>query len=86
VLQPSATISANPTRVKSGGTSRITWTLSNTSCTAKRNGVPWTPGPGFSSSNSYLDTITGQTVYIITCTGVTPQSVTVNVLAGFNEF
>ena len=89
VLQPSATISANPTRVRStppGNTSTIKWTLSNTSCTAKRNGVPWTPGPGFSSSNSYLDTITGQTVYIITCTGVTPQSVTVNVLAGFNEF
>lgn len=89
VLQPSATISANPTRVRPtppGNTSTISWTLSNTSCTATRNGVAWNPGPSFSSSNSYLDTITRQTVYTITCTGVTPQSVTVNVLAGFNEF
>ncbi len=90
VLQPIATISANPTRVRSvppGNTSTISWTLSNTSCTAKRNGISWNPGPSFSSTNSYLDTLTGQTTYTITCTNIaTPQSVTVNVLAGFQEF
>ncbi|MCR4275894.1 MAG: hypothetical protein NUV90_00720 [Candidatus Parcubacteria bacterium] len=91
VLQPSATISANPTRVRStppGNTSTITWTISDTTCSITRSpsASGW-PKTGLSAPGSNVtDTITGQTTYTITCTGAAPQSITVNILAGFQEF
>lgn len=91
VLQPSATISANPTRVRStppGNTSTISWTVTDTTCSIARSpSVSGWPKSNLSAPGSNTtDTITGQTIYTITCTGVTPQSITVNVLANFQEF
>jgi hypothetical protein len=85
VLQPTASISANPTRVKTGTNSQISWSASQVkSCVVS--------GPGLSSTNlsgSPFVTVNAQSTYTITCqTNGTPitKSVTVNVLAGFQEF
>lgn len=92
VLQPTASISANPMRVSNGAEPTISWTVTDvSSCAITRNGAPWKSG--ISSSNSSSDTIpvSSQTTYTITCTdsignSMTSKSVTVNILTGFQEF
>ncbi len=64
ILQPQATITANPVRVASGANSTITWSSSNVrSCTES--------GPGLSTStqsgNQTISNIAKQSVYTITC-------------------
>ncbi|MFZ2167897.1 MAG: hypothetical protein WAV50_03455 [Minisyncoccia bacterium] len=85
VLEPSASISAAPTRVKTGQSTAISWSASGvTSCAVS--------GPGISSatkSGSQSVAITVQSTYTITCqTNGAPltQSVTVNVEPDFQEF
>ena len=86
VLAPSATISASPSRVPSGGgSSTISWNATGVgSCTVS--------GPGLSStgkSGSQTVTITAQSTYTITCTtngDPVTRSVTVNVTPDFEEF
>jgi hypothetical protein len=90
VHSSNVTISANPTRVTSGGTSTISWTSSDvTSCAVTRNGVAWKVGLS-SPGVGVVDTITGQTTYTIVCTGTggttAPESVMVNVLPIFQPF
>ena len=80
-----ASISASPTRVRSGASSTITWNASGvTSCTVS--------GPGLSASTktgSQPVTITQQSLYTLTCqTSGNPvtQTAIVNVVPGFQEF
>lgn len=96
VLAPGASISANPARVPSGNTSAITWSANGVqSCTVTGPGgtiVPSTPSNSehaFSTGSPYTATITGQSVFTITCqTNSSPvsRSVTVNVQQTFEEF
>ena len=90
-----ATISANPNRVASGGTTALTWSASPsilTACTITRNGVDMGVTFDKLSGTSVSDPthITTQTVYKLSCTG--PQNATasataiVNVLPAFTEF
>ena len=90
-----ATISANPNRVASGGTTALTWSASPnilTACTITRNGVDMGATFDTLSGTSVSDPIhiTTQTVYKFSCTG--PQNATasataiVNVLPAFTEF
>jgi len=85
VLQPTASISANPLRVQTGTPSLITWSASQVnSCT--------TSGPGLSStslSGSQNVQINSQSTFTITCqTNGSPitSSVTINVIPVFKEF
>ncbi|MDP2651687.1 MAG: CARDB domain-containing protein, partial [bacterium] len=85
VLEPTVTITANPTRVVTGSNSTISWSASQVnSCTVS--------GPGLSSatlSGSQSVVISTQSTYTITCqTDGAPitQSVTVNVTPLFQEF
>ncbi|MBZ0092146.1 MAG: hypothetical protein K8F27_07995 [Sulfuricellaceae bacterium] len=82
---PTLSITANPTRVRSGGSSTITWNASGvTSCSVT--------GPGLSSSSKTGTkslAITTQSVYTLACqTSGAPmtQTATVNVVPGFQEF
>ncbi len=92
VVTPSVELTADPERVKSGQTSTISWNLTDvSSCTAKRNGANWTPGPSLSTSGQTTDTITGQTTYTFTCRDsqdvlLPAKSVTVNILPVFQVF
>jgi hypothetical protein len=90
------TLTANPTRVKSGGQSVISWELNGVkSCTVKKNGVSW-PSPAsladFTKSSSYTQTdITGQSTFVFSClnndnTPIMDASVTVNILPVFQVF
>lgn len=92
VLQPQATILANPTRVaRSGDSSTISWTSTDaTSCAVTKNG---TTVPGWTQLNTtpphHTDSITTQSTYVLTCqtpTGTKTSSVIVNVGASFQEF
>jgi plastocyanin len=90
VEQPTATLSANPTRVGSGDTTALTWssTLAD-SCSMTRNGVTWTtPGTrGKTSGSNVTDNkpITEQTTYILDCTGAIAQAV-VNIDPAFKNY
>ena len=82
---PTVSIAANPTRVRSGGASTITWSASGvTSCSVS--------GPGLSSSSksgTQSVTVTKQSLYTLTCqTNGSPvtQTAIVNVAPGFQEF
>lgn len=100
VRVPAALISAVPSRVRSGGTTTVSWNATNVnSCTITRNGVspPWRNNlPADASrtvSGSATDTITSQTTYVITCinnsSGVTAAATAtqiVNIIPVFQEF
>jgi hypothetical protein len=97
VRVPTASLSADPTRVRSGSSSTISWSASDvTSCSITRNGAAWKSslaanGAGQVSGSS-ADTIATQTAYVIDCVdesggGATAQaSVVVNVVPDFTEF
>ena len=83
VLNPTATISASPTRVQSGKTTTVTWSSTDTtSCTVS--------GPGLSASGtsgSQPVTVTSQAVYTVSCnSGAATATATVNVVPTFQEF
>ncbi|MBU0750236.1 hypothetical protein KKH15_01840, partial [Patescibacteria group bacterium] len=86
---PAATISASPTRVRSGSNSTITWSAENVqgSCTISGPGVNQTvPSTACAvPSTSVTATISAQSVYQISCTGAT-DSVVVNLLPLIEEF
>ena len=88
VLQPTISISANPTRVASGSGTAISWTSSQvTSCAVTKNGVAWKTG--LSSSGTPDSAVTTQTTYKLTCqTKGNPisKSTIVNVMPAFQEF
>ena len=71
VKVPTAAISATPNRVKSGGSSTVSWNAANVNtCTITRNGTPWqalTADASRAISGSITDTITGQTTYLMQC-------------------
>lgn len=85
VNHPALTISANPTRVRSGNASTITWSATQvTSCAIS--------GPGFSGSGLSGSQSTGalntQSVYTLTCQsvgGVKSASVTVSITPSQTE-
>jgi hypothetical protein len=82
---PTATISASPTSIASGGTSTITWSSTNaTSCTASGD---WS-GTKATSGNASTGALTSSKTYTITCTGAggtgTPVSATVTVSAAMS--
>lgn len=87
VVQPAVTLSANPVRVQAGKTTTIAWSSTDvTSCAITRNGAAWKSGL---SSPGVLDTITGQTTYVLTCQTIgapITKSVVVNVATNFQEF
>ncbi len=86
VVHPELTIAANPTRVRSGSASTITWSSTNTnSCTVT--------GPNFSASGTSGSQSTGpltvQSTYTLTCQtdgGSVAESVTVTLIPRFEEF
>ncbi|MDE1919465.1 MAG: hypothetical protein KGH56_02075 [Patescibacteria group bacterium] len=97
VLIPTVSISANPDRVLSGGSTTVSWSATNVnSITITRNGAPWqtfTAGASRSISGSAPDAITAQTSYVITATNnasATAAAATatkiVNVVSSFQEF
>jgi hypothetical protein len=75
-----ATISANPTSITTGQSSAITWSSANaTSCTVTKAGINWQTGlTGTAVSTGALS---ANTIFAISCTGVTTatSSVVVNV-------
>jgi hypothetical protein len=88
VHQPSVTITASPTRVKSGDSSTIAWTsYDTTGCTITKNGQSWKSG---TSGNVADSALTAQTTYVATCHTTAGSTVTstvvVNVDPQFNEF
>jgi hypothetical protein len=94
VLQPTATISANPARVKSGSSTTLTWSGSSVkSCTVSGPGVSVsgnaTAGSFTTGSPKTISTVTAQSVYTITCqTNGSPvtDTVIVNLLPDFTTF
>ena len=94
--QVSVSISANPSRVRSGASSTITWSGSGiASCSITRNGTAW--GTDVSAAGKIDSSITSQTVYAIasckdntgTQVNITNDplpSATVNLVPGFDEF
>ncbi len=86
---PSATITASPDRVRSGSTSRITWSAQNVqgSCTITGPGINRTvTAASCAVPSDFVDvSITAQSVYRITCTGATDTAV-VNLLPVIEEF
>ena len=92
----SNSITANPTRLPSPGTTDVTWTASNvtTSCVITKNGTTVAtetanacriPGNGGTLDN---DLVSMQTTYCITCDGNigARKCVTVNIGGNFQEF
>ncbi len=95
VLNPVATISANPTRVRTGSTSNIAWSASGIlSCTVSGPSGVLANGSSdrnyaFSDGSPRAVTITKQSIFTITCqTHGAPikKSVIVNVVPIFQEF
>ena len=92
---PTVSISASPSRVLSGGSTTVSWNASNANtCTIKRNGALWQSlTANFLNvvSGSAPDTITSQTVYVMSCTNsssataVTATQI-VNVVQSFQQF
>ena len=92
---PILSINAAPSRVLSGGGTTVSWSATNvTSCTITRNGALWqslTANFSGSLSGSTGDSITSQTVYVMTCnnksSGATATATQiVNVVQSFQEF
>lgn len=89
---PTATITANPTRVRIGQTSTITWNATGVdgSCTVSGPGVNQTVTGGSCviPTGSATPTISTQSTYRITCDGDSNHSaqVIVNVIPEFEEF
>jgi hypothetical protein len=80
---PTATLTASPTTIASGGTSTLTWSSTNaTSCTATGGTFGGAKGTSGSQSTGALTTTT---TYSLTCTGAggtsTPATATVTVTA-----
>ncbi|MBI2410161.1 hypothetical protein HYV30_03945, partial [Candidatus Kaiserbacteria bacterium] len=100
VLQPEATITANPDRVSGGGTDSnvsVNWTATNiNTCTITRNGQTWLVKTATSSRRlnwTSSDLVNSQTLYTVSCTNnASPTAVAatgskvVNVTSGFQEF
>lgn len=95
VLNPSATISANPSRVQAGGSAVLTWSASGvSSCSVTGPSGTLVSGAAnashaFSTGSPRTVTITAQSTYTITCqTNSTPvtRSIIVNTDAAFQEF
>lgn len=95
VRVPTASISAAPNRVVSGGQTTVSWNATNVnSCTITKNGVTWKVLPANASrvvSGSAPDTISSQTTYVITCTNNANASAAVatqavNIVPLFQEF
>lgn len=95
VHQPTCTLSANPTRVVSGGT--VSLTVNGTdvkgSCTVSSPGLPSKTVPvsnGTCSSTYASPAITTQTQFTLTCgtygSAIVSPPVTVNVQVGFQNF
>ena len=87
---PSASISANPGRIQSGGTTQISYNASGVdgSCTISGPGAPGSvPAASCTVPNGSFTTpaLTTQTTYTITC-GDTSNNVIVNVVPNFTEF
>ena len=94
---PTATITANPTRVEVGSTTALTWSSTNApSCTMTRTNaagtkVNWTkPGTGGATSGTNVTDLTAggittQTTYTLTCSGAV-ASTTVNIAPGYTNF
>jgi hypothetical protein len=88
VHQPSVSITASPTRVKSGDSSTIVWSAYDVlNCSITKNGQSWKSG---TSGNITESNLTSQTVYLATCHTTAGSTVTstvvVNVDPQFNEF
>jgi hypothetical protein len=87
---PTATLTANPTRVANGGKTALTWSSTYaSSCTMTRNGVTWTT-PGTKSATSSTNVtdnkvISTQTIYVLNCSGATAQAI-VNVAPGYVNY
>ncbi len=100
VPTPTATITASPSRVRSGGTVTVSWNAANVnSCDITRNGTPIFNSPivataGTVSNAGTLDPtpITAQTTYAMDCKNaagsvvVTATPVVVNIAPTYNEF
>ena len=100
VLIPTASISATPNRVQSGGHTTVSWQATNVkTCTITRNGIPAFGSPlaadtsGTVANSGTLDPtpITVQTTYVMTCENAVAQVVasattTVNIAPKYNEF
>ncbi len=95
VTVPDLTITATPNRVLVGGAITVTWSATNVnSCTITRNAASWKSVTAVASkvSGSSPDTITGQTVYVLSCMGsnglavATTANTTVNVSTPIKEY
>ncbi len=97
VISPSVSISADPARVQSGGTSIISWKAVNVSSCQVKDSSGNTLASGaadfngnFSKSSGYTATINSQSTFTIDCStnsGTTAvKSVTVNIIPAFQEF
>ncbi|MHB0865892.1 MAG: hypothetical protein ACYC1Y_03270 [Minisyncoccota bacterium] len=100
VLTPTASISATPNRVQSGGSTTVSWQATNVkTCDIKRNGITSFGSPlaadtsGTVANSGTLDPtpITVQTTYVMTCKNAAAQVVaqaqtTVNVAPSYREF
>lgn len=93
---PTAFITAAPSRVLTGGSVNVAWSAASvTSCSLTKNGNAFNPvplggslipnGSGVLATSTIPQTITGQTIYKLTCDGVTSTAI-VNVNAGETEF
>lgn len=91
---PDLTITATPSRVRSGEVSTVSWSATgvpgaSASCTVSGPGVSWssavTGSPQCSASGSAAPTISTQSTYTLAC-GAYSESVTVNVIPNFQEF
>lgn len=89
---PTVDINANPTLVKEGLTTNVTWEATNAvTCEAKRSPTAGTwSGDEFAEFTGNVDdTVNVQTVYTLTCSnanGNASDSVTVNVRPNFDTF
>ncbi|MHB8913736.1 MAG: hypothetical protein ACYC4I_01865 [Minisyncoccota bacterium] len=84
-LNPTVTISAAPTRVQSGNSTKLSWSTTDiTSCTVTgTNGFSHT---GTSGTNVDSGAITSQTTFTLACNAGSPKSVVVNVVPSYSEF
>ena len=97
VRAPNVSINATPSRVVKDGATNISWNATNVKdCTITKNGAPSFGSPIIADvsrvvASSTLDTITGQTTYVITCSnnsgsGTASATQVVNLAPSFQEF
>ncbi len=68
LINPTVSITANPTSITSGGTSNISWTSANaTSCSVTKAGSAWQTG--LTGTNISSGVLTANTIFTVTCTG-----------------